>query len=167
MYTSIDYVMIVELVDDKCMGQDKWNGTKHSLTTNIHIHNKNYGNTWFSSKLIICMTILKLFVYQIRLFWHPGWVLPYLAMVGRSSGADPCFFIFNLIGSLFYTPTQSDWPPLSAEKNGLSLSNLGPEILRPKVGLLFTKMYCLTDVKHFVSIFSMLSNPTDPLYHWF
>ncbi len=68
----------------------------------------------------------------------------------------PFFFkIFNLIGSLFYTSTQSDWSSISVEKIGLSLdlSQLVPDILGPKVGLIFTKMYYLTDLKHFVSIF--------------
>ncbi len=48
---------------------------------------------------------------------------------------SPVFWIFNLIGSLFYTSAQSDWPPISAEKIGLSLSHLVPEKLGPKVGL--------------------------------
>ncbi len=46
-----------------------------------------------------------------------GGVLPYLGMVGRFRGDDPVFGISNPIGSLFYTSAQSDWPPLSAEKN--------------------------------------------------
>ncbi len=65
-----------------------------------------------------------------------GRVHPYLGMVGRFRGDDPRFFS-NLIESLFYTSTQSDRPPLSAEKIGLSLSYLVPEILGPKVGLIF------------------------------
>ncbi len=44
---------------------------------------------------------------------------------------------FNPPGSLFYTSTQFDLPPLSAKKIGLPLSHLVPEILRPKIGLLF------------------------------
>ncbi len=56
-------------------------------------------------------------------------VLPYLGMVGRFCIDDPIFVIFNLIGSPCYTLTQSDCPPLSAEKIGLSLSHLVPEIL--------------------------------------
>ncbi len=70
------------------------------------------------------------------------------------------FVIFNLNGSLFYTLTPSKWPPLSAEKLCLSLSHLVPEILGPKVGPIITKMYYLTDFKHFVDIFLLdfLSN---------
>ncbi len=49
----------------------------------------------------------------------------------------PVLGIYNPIGSLFYTATQSDWPPLYAEKIGLSLSHLVPEIQEPKVGLIF------------------------------
>ncbi len=40
----------------------------------------------------------------------------------------PVLGIFNLIGSICYTSTQSDLPPLSADKIGLSLSHLVPEI---------------------------------------
>ncbi len=79
----------------------------------------------------------------------------------------PVFGIFHLIGSLFYTPTQFDWPLLSAEKIGLSLSHIVPEILGLKVGLIFPKMYYLTDFKHFISIFFLIFNPIDPLFHWF
>ncbi len=49
----------------------------------------------------------------------------------------PIFVIFNPNRSLFYTSSQSDWPPLSVEKIGLSLSHLVPEILGPKFGLIF------------------------------
>ncbi len=45
----------------------------------------------------------------------PWKVLPYLGIVGRFRG-DVCE-IFDPIDSLFDTPSQSDWPPLSAEKN--------------------------------------------------
>ncbi len=55
-----------------------------------------------------------------------GWgVLPYLGMVGRFRGDDPCFGEF-----------QSDWVPI-LEKIGLYLSHLFPDILGPKVGLVF------------------------------
>ncbi len=49
----------------------------------------------------------------------------------------PVLGIFYLIGSLFYTSTQSDRPSISVEKIDLSLSHLVPEILRPKIGLIF------------------------------
>ncbi len=49
----------------------------------------------------------------------------------------PIWGIFNMIGSLCYTLTQSNWSPFSAEKISLSLSHLVPEILWPKVGLIF------------------------------
>ncbi len=49
----------------------------------------------------------------------------------------PVLGIVNLIGSLFYTSTQSDRPPLSVEKSPLSLSHLVPEILGSKVSLIF------------------------------
>ncbi len=46
-----------------------------------------------------------------------GWVLPYLDMVERFRGDDPILGIFNEIGSLFYTSTQSDWLPSFCRKN--------------------------------------------------
>ncbi len=48
----------------------------------------------------------------------------------------PVFEIFDPIGSIFYTSTQSDGPPFSAEKICLSLSHFLPEILGPKVGVI-------------------------------
>ncbi len=89
-----------------------------------------------------------------------GGMLPYLNMVGRLRGNDPRLFIYLFI---FF---QSDWVPILylntiqlipsfCRKNRfvLNLSHLVPDILGPKVGLIFTKMYYLTDLKHFVSIF--------------
>ncbi len=49
---------------------------------------------------------------------------------------NPIFEMFNPIGSLFYT-SSSDWPLLSTETISLSLSHLVPEILGPKVGVIF------------------------------
>ncbi len=56
----------------------------------------------------------------------------------------------------------SDWPPLSAETNGFSLSHL---VAGPKVGL-FTQMSYVTVFKHFLSIFSLLFGPIDSPVHW-
>ncbi len=65
-------------------------------------------------------------------------VLPYLGMVGRFRGDDPHFLRFSdVIGSLFYNTSRSEWPSLSVKKNGLSLSHFVPEIFGPKVGLNF------------------------------
>ncbi len=75
----------------------------------------------------------------------------------------PIMGIINPSRFLFYTSTQSNWPPLSAEKITLSLSHLVPEILGPKISF-FTKMYYLTDFKHFVNIFSLIFNPIYPLF---
>ncbi len=51
----------------------------------------------------------------------------------------PVFEIFDPNESLFYALSRSDWPPLSAENIGLSLSHLVPEILGPKVGLILNQ----------------------------
>ncbi len=66
-----------------------------------------------------------------------GWVFTYLGMVGRFLSDDPHFGDF-----------QSDWVPILysntirltpsfCRKKGLSLSHLVPEILGPKVCLIF------------------------------
>ncbi len=72
------------------------------------------------------------------------------------------FGIFNLIRSLFYTSTQSDLLHLSAEKIGLSVSHIVPEILGPKFGLIFHQNVLFNRFKHFASIFNYtLFNPID------
>ncbi len=83
----------------------------------------------------------------------PWWVRPHLDITGRFRGGEPCFgdFQSNWIPILY--PNTIQLIPSFCRKNGLSLLHLVPEILGPKVGLIFfTKMYYLTDFKHFVSI---------------
>ncbi len=65
------------------------------------------------------------------------WVLPYLGMVGKFLSENPVFEILNPICSLLYASNESDWPPLSAQIIGTSLSHLVSEIFGPKVGLNF------------------------------
>ncbi len=79
----------------------------------------------------------------------------------------PVLGIYYLIESPFCTTAQSDWPPLYVEKISLSLSHLVPEILGPNVALIFTKIYYLTDFKHFASIFSLIFDPIEPPFQWF
>ncbi len=67
----------------------------------------------------------------------PGWVLPYLHMVGRFCGDDPHFedFQSNWVPILY--PNTIQLTPSFCRKIGLSLSHLVPEILGPKFGLIF------------------------------
>ncbi len=84
----------------------------------------------------------------------PGWgVLLYLGMVGRFCGDDPIFgdFQSDWVPILFLNTIH--WPPLSAEKIGLSPSYVVLEILGPEVNLIFHQNVFLTDFNHFVSIF--------------
>ncbi len=75
----------------------------------------------------------------------------------------PVFEIFDPIGSIFYTSTQSNWPHFSAEKIGLSLSHLVPEILGPKVGVIFHQNVLFNRFfKHFISIFPSFSIQLTP-----
>ncbi len=76
---------------------------------------------------------------------------------GGSTVMTPVLGIFNPIGSLFKPQHDSGDHLFLQTKISLSISHLVPEIQTPKVGLLFTKMYYLTDFKHFVSIFSLFS----------
>ncbi len=57
--------------------------------------------------------------------WSGG-VLSYLGIVERFCCDEPNFVISDLIGLLFYTLSQFDLPPLSAEIINLSLSHLLP-----------------------------------------
>ncbi len=62
---------------------------------------------------------------------------PYSGMVRGFHDDDPHFGDFQSEWVPIYILTQSAWPTRSAEKIGLSLSHLVPEILGPKVGLIF------------------------------
>ncbi len=107
---------------------------------------------------------LSISVYYSKQTHHhllPGRVLPYLGMVGRVRADDPHFWDF-----------LSDWVPILClimiwlspsfcRQNWLSLSHWVPEILGPTF---FIIMYYLTVFKHFVSIFSMIFDPTDPFF---
>ncbi len=100
----------------------------------------------------ILMNIPCLKVHLVR--WATDFWLNFYTREGT-----PMFEMFDPIGSLFYAPTWSDCPPLSAGKVSLSLSHLVPEILGPKFGLMFHQMYYLTLFKHFVSSFSLIFYP--------
>ncbi len=54
--------------------------------------------------------------------------------------------------------------PHQAEKNGLSLSHLVPEILGAKVGPIFYQMPYSTFFKHFAPIVSLIFDPIDPFF---
>ncbi len=54
--------------------------------------------------------------------------------------------------------------PYFSRNIGLSLSHLAPKILGPKFDIIFYQNI-LTVFKHFVSIFSLILDPIDPLYH--
>ncbi len=56
---------------------------------------------------------------------------------GGEGGSMVMTTIFYPSGSLFYATSQSEWHPLFAEKNGLFLSHLVPEILGHKVVQIF------------------------------
>ncbi len=74
---------------------------------------------------------------QFDMVWFQGSVLPYLGMVGRFHSDDPRFLFSIWLGSYGMHTRDLIDPPLSAEKISLSLSYLVPEILGPKVGLIF------------------------------
>ncbi len=85
---------------------------------------------------------------------------------GGSAVMTPVFWIFNPIGSLFYTAAQSDWPSRFAEKIGLSLSHLVPDLLGPKVVLHFHQNVFFNRCYAFCINFPLIFNPIDPLFHW-
>ncbi len=67
----------------------------------------------------------------------------------------PVLGICNVFGALFFYLNTIRLTP------SLFLSHLVPEIVGPNVELMSTKIYYLTDFKHFVSIFSLIFNPID------
>ncbi len=71
---------------------------------------------------------------------------------------------FNPIGSFFMYHHDLIDILFLQNTNGLSLSHLVPEILGPKVGLIFHQNV-LKVFKYFVSIFSLMFDPIDPLFH--
>ncbi len=73
--------------------------------------------------------------------------------------------ISEIFESLFYASSRFDCPPLYAEKIGLSLSHLVPEILGPKVGLSFHQNVLFNCFRHVVSIFPLIMDLIDILFH--
>ncbi len=64
-------------------------------------------------------------------------ILQYLGMVGRFRCEDPCFGNFQSDWDLMLCLNTIKLNPSFSSKIGLSLSHLVPEILGPKVGLMF------------------------------
>ncbi len=117
-----------------------WDNTKHSWgTTPNLLFAESYANVCPMHTWMVSVANL-----QCRFYWRvtPRRVLPYLGMVDRFCSDDPPFFFFFFypIGSLFYALSRSDWPHISAETISLSLSDLVPEILGHKFGLIFHKI---------------------------
>ncbi len=88
-----------------------------------------------------------------------GWVLQYLDMGGRFRGDDQPFLRFSIELGPY-------WTPLSAKNISSSLSQLVPTILGPKFGLSFHQTVLFNSFKHFVSIFFLIFDPIDPIFHW-
>ncbi len=75
---------------------------------------------------------------------------------GTSALLTLIFDIFRSHWVPFLCLTRFYWPPLSAEKIGLSLSHSVSEIIWPKVGIYFTEICHLTLLKQVVPIFSLI-----------
>ncbi len=75
----------------------------------------------------------------------------------------PFFDIFLSHWVSFLCPTRSCWPPLFAEKISFSPSHIVPEIIWPKVGLMFHQNLSFNYFKslytNFLLIFSILLTP--------
>ncbi len=102
------------------------------------------------------MLCMKLLLFS----WGGGGTIPYWNRGGNFRSIDPWFWHVPIPLGPFVCPTRSYWPPLSAEKIGLSLSHLVPEIIWPKVGLIFHKNLLFD---HFAPIFSFIFDLVDPL----
>ncbi len=66
-----------------------------------------------------------------------GGVLPYLGIVVRFHSDDPRFLRFSIQLGPYFIPQLNLIYPLFYKKIGLSLSHLVPEILGPKLDLMF------------------------------
>ncbi len=97
-----------------------------------------------------------------------GWELPYLGMVGRFRGDDPCFRDFQSDWVPVLCKTQFEWPPSFCRKKSVCLYHLFLQRYKNlNLVYFFTKMCYLTDFKHFVSTFSLIFNPIDSLFRRF
>ncbi len=80
-----------------------------------------------------------------------GCIRPYLCIVVRFCGDDPRLWDFqsDCVPILYLTTIRVT--PSFCRKIGLFVSYLVTMILGPTHGIFFTKMYYLTDLRHFVS----------------
>ncbi len=79
--------------------------------------------------------------------------LTYLKVVGNFLGIEPLFDFFKSKWVHFYAKTRSYWPPFSAVKIGLSVSQLVPEIIWPKVDQMFEQNLLFDNFKAFCTTF--------------
>ncbi len=76
--------------------------------------------------------------WLLLLLFPPRRVLPYLGMVGRFHGDDPPFLRFSILLGPSFMPHHDLIDPIFLRKIiGLSLSHSVPEILGPKVCLIY------------------------------
>ncbi len=95
-----------------------------------------------------------------------GGSLPYLKVVWNSVWLTPPP-IFDIVRSHWVPILCPSFDLLSAEKICFSLSHLVLEIIAPK--LVIAKIYHLTVLRHFIPVFSFISESGDPFFHcsWF
>ncbi len=92
---------------------------------------------------------------------------PWQTTVSKALGDTPTFVHGRNVSlqwppfggfSIWWGPyfTQSDWPPLAAEQIYLSLTHLVPEILGPKIGLIFHHNVLFNRFKAFYINFALI-----------
>ncbi len=97
----------------------------------------------------------------------PWLVLPYLGMVGRFRCDDPHFGDFQSDWVHFYTQHSPTDPLVLQKKIWLSLSHLVPEILAPKVSLIFHQNVLFNRFWSFYINFFLHFQFKWPPFHWF
>ncbi len=94
----------------------------------------------------------------------PRRVLPYFGMVGRFCGDDLRFWDFLIWLSPYLWFSIIRVIPSFCRKIRFVSITFMQEILGTKAGLIFHQNVLFNSFKHFVSIFSLIFNPTDPLF---
>ncbi len=113
---------------------------------------------WYNFINLICQT------WYSRYLWVGTPILRHGREVSRWW---PPFWGFTIRLGPYFIPQHNPIDPLFLQKISLSLSHLLPEILGPKIGLIFHQNVLFNRFKVFYINFLLISDPIDPHFHLF